>query len=406
MNIWHTGRASGDQIRLAVFYGAIFTVMGLHTPYWPVWLQAQGLDGPQIGGLVAAGLMMRLMSGPLLGAVVDQVGERRRPAIVLAGLGLASFCLFLGVCGLWGLFAVTVLSMTFYPALLPLIETLAVSRARECGFDYGRTRLWGSLTFIGASLGGGALLARAGPDMILPAILLAFGGTLLAGFALPSDAVPKEAPAKAAPCAPSGPSPLTTVIQSPLFWLFAISGGLVQGTHAVYYGFSSIHWRSLGLSGDLIGVLWAIGVIAEILLFSVSGRILARLGPLGLLGLGAGAGVVRWTVMGFDPPLALLIAAQILHAGTFGATHLGAVHLIDRAVPRRCAVTAQSLYFALSGGVVLGSLTLGAGALYDAAAGAAYFAMAGVSLLALAGVWLLVRLWRTPSIIADQPAGG
>lgn len=394
--------ARGAQIRLAIFYAAIFTMMGLHMPYWPVWLEHQGLQAADVGGLVAAGLMMRLVSGPLLGAIVDRVGERRRPAIVLAGLALLSFCLFLGVSGFWGLLAVTVLSMTFYPALLPLIETLAVASAREGGFDYGRTRLWGSLTFILASVAGGSLLARAGPDGILPAVIVALAFTLVAAFALPSDP-PGEARAPGA--GGPGASTLVVVVRSPLFWLFAVSGGLIQGTHAVYYGFSSIHWRSLGLGGDLIGVLWAIGVVAEIALFSVSGRILARLGPVGLLGVGAGAAVVRWTVLGLDPPLAGLVFAQILHAGSFGATHLGAVHLIDRAVPRRCAVTAQSLYFALAGGVVLGAITLGAGALYEAAAGAAYFAMAGLGLVALCGVGLLAHLWRDPLIVRDQAAG-
>ncbi len=392
------------QLRLSVFFGAIFLVVGLHTPYWPVWIEARGIDAAGVGTLVAVGLVMRVISGPLLGAMADRLGERRRPIIVLAGLSILSFCLFFGVSGFWGVLVVTVLSMTFYPALIPLIETLAVASAREQGFDYGRTRLWGSLTFIAANLAGGALLTQFGPNAILPAILTVLALTAAAGFGLPPEPRGGHAPARqsrAEDGAAGQKAVLRVFVASPFFWLFALSGGLIQASHAVYYGFASIHWQAQGFSGTAIGGLWAIGVLAEVVLFSVSGRVLARIGALGLLAIGAGAAAVRWSVLAFDPPLALLAVTQILHAGTFGATHLGAIHLIDRAVPQRFAVTAQSLYFALSGGILLGALTLSAGHLYGAVAGRAYLAMAAAGLVSLIGVGLLARAWTSPLLVRE-----
>ena len=43
--------------------------------------------------------------------------------------------------------------------------------------------------------------------------------------------------------------------------------------------------------------------------------------------------MVRWLLMGFDPPLALLVLLQISHSLTYGATHIGAIHFMSRVVP-------------------------------------------------------------------------
>jgi MFS transporter, PPP family, 3-phenylpropionic acid transporter len=133
-------------------------------------------------------------------------------------------------------------------------------------------------------------------------------------------------------------------LRSPGFLLLLLAAGLAQASHAVFYTFGTLHWRALGLSTAWSGTLWAISIVAEVALFAYSAAVVRRIGPAQLIVLGAGAAVIRWFIMGLDPPLSLLLPLQILHALTFGATHIGAIHCLGRAVPETQAGTAQALY--------------------------------------------------------------
>jgi PPP family 3-phenylpropionic acid transporter len=97
--------------------------------------------------------------------------------------------------------------------------------------------------------------------------------------------------------------------------------------------------------------------------------------------------------MGFDPPLALLVPLQILHGLTFGAAHLGAIHVMARAVPEGQAGTAQALYASVVGGVGMGAAMLLAGPLYADFGGRAYWAMAVLGVVSLAATLVLMRVW-------------
>jgi PPP family 3-phenylpropionic acid transporter len=169
---------------------------------------------------------------------------------------------------------------------------------------------------------------------------------------------------------------------------------MVQASHAAYYGFATLHWRAAGLSDGAIGALWAEGVVAEIVLFAFSGAIAKRFGPARLLLIGAAAGVVRWGVLGWTADLAVVAAVQWLHALTFAATHLGAMHFLVRAIPREHSATAQTLYAALGVGVLMGVAMIISGEIYGALAGAAFYAMAVMSALGGLASIVLARSWQ------------
>src|SRR5439155_25096495 len=173
------------------------------------------------------------------------------------------------------------------------------------------------------------------------------------------------------------------------FWLFVASAAALQSSHQLYYGFGTLYWREVGLSDTVIGALWAEGVVAEIVLFWYSATLLARFGPLGLMALGGIAGILRWSLMGAMPGLGPAAGLQLLHALTFGASHLGAMHFLARSVPPGVAASAQSLYAALSAGLGSGLVMLVAGVLYAAYGGQAYPFMALLSAAGLVGVWQL-----------------
>jgi PPP family 3-phenylpropionic acid transporter len=161
------------------------------------------------------------------------------------------------------------------------------------------------------------------------------------------------------------------------------AASLTQGSHALFYGFSVLDWRAAGLDGLTIGTLWGLGVLAEIVLFAFSPRLPAAFGPTVLLMIGSAGAVLRWTMMAFEPAAALLPALQVLHALSFGATHLGAMGFLARAVPPVLAATAQGV-LGTCAGLVMAAATGLSGLLYGASGDVAYLAMAAMALAGLA----------------------
>jgi MFS transporter, PPP family, 3-phenylpropionic acid transporter len=173
------------------------------------------------------------------------------------------------------------------------------------------------------------------------------------------------------------------------FGFFVVVASALQASHQVYYGFRTLYWRSLDFTEATIGLLWAEGVVAEILLFWLGQRLLARFGPVGLMMLGGAAGILRWSLSSLLTGLPSIAALQLLHALTFGASHLGAMHFLSRTVRPTAAASAQSIYAAVSSGLGSGLAMLLAGALYADYGGRAYLFMA---VLSAAGVLGAARL--------------
>ncbi len=275
---------------------------------------------------------------------------------------------------------------------MPLGDSVTLAAVRQEGLDYGRVRVWGSISFIVASIGSGAALALSPPaahggNQVLLLMLAASAVLLVGCIGVPAaDRAPLPRRARWAA--------LGALAKDRGFWLFVLSAAALQSSHQLLYGFGTLYWRGLGFSDTVIGVLWAEGVLAEIVLFWYSAPFVARLGPLGLMALGGAAGIVRWSLMGLVPGLAAAAALQLLHALTFGASHLGAMHFMARRVPPGAAASAQSLYAALSAGLGSGLVMLAAGALYAAYGGHAFPFMALLSAAGLCGVLWLARTSR------------
>jgi len=373
------------SLRLGGYYAALFVAIGVYLPYWPLWLQDRGLSASEIGLVAAAGYLTRILASPVIGHLADHGGERRR---LMIRLGLATMALWLLFPLAGGFTPILLLSVaaTFpFAGMIPLGDTLAMMVVNRHGLDYGRARLWGSLAFIAAA----TLLGRAlefWPVSVLPwlmaAALLLTAGTCLA---LPDIKVPSSH---------GKPPSLRPVLTHPLFLLFVGAGALNQMAHTVYYAFATIHWRAAGLSDMVIGLLWSEGVVAEIALFAVSNRVVARFGPGALLVAAAAAGAVRWLVLGTTTALGPVALAQLLHAATFGCAHLGAIHFLARAVPPGLSARTQGMFAAIAIGLAPGLVTPFSGHLYERLGGGAFLAMAGLSALSALLAWMLMRRWN------------
>lgn len=391
----HDGRPA---TRLAGFYAASFLVVGVQLPFWPVWLAGHGLDPRQIAGIFAAAIWAKVVATPAIGALADRIGHRRSVMAALAGLAWFAYAALWPVGGLWPLLALNLLGGVAQSALMPLGDAVTLASVRERGLDYGRIRVWGSLSFVLASVGGGAALAampapKGGPDNRVLALAL-LASLLLVGacLAMPSAEAEGGSRHRRAGAAAARRGAIRRLLSDPRFWLLVLSASALQASHQLYYGFGTLYWRGLGFSDGVIGVLWAEGVVAEIVLFWYAAPIVARLGPLGLLALGGVGGIVRWSLMGLVPGLPAAVLLQLLHALTFGASHLGTMYMLARSVPPDAAASAQSLYAALSAGFGSGLVMLAAGALYAAYGGHAYLFMALLSAGGLAGIWRLRQM--------------
>ena len=363
-------------VRFSFYYAAIFLAVGIHMPFWPAWLKYRGLDPAEISLILSVGVWIRAFANPLIAHFADKSGAHKKIIVISAGGGVIT-----GIAdGFWALFIVNLLASAMFMVLIPLGENLASRASVEHGFDYGRVRLWGSITFILAAYIGGWVVERSGDEAILWMIVAAMIAAFAAGFGLP------ERPARDRPVVRF---PAFVLLKQKSFLVFIAAVSLLQSSHAVLYVFGTIHWREAGLPDQVIGALWAEGVIAEIILFAFSGAVLARVSPIRLMYIAAIGGLVRWIILANTTDIGMLFATQWLHGLTFGAAHLAAIHYMLRTVPEHMSASAQSLYSGFSVGLVMGLTMLVAGGLYESMAGGAFYAMIALSAGGgAAAIWL------------------
>jgi len=364
----------GFAPRLAALYAGLFVMTGIQLPFFPLWLKAKGLDPSMSGVVLAAPMIVRVFAIPLAARAADRRDAVRATIIVASWLGVAGY----GLVGLTEgalaiLIAYTLASLALTP-VMPLAETYALKGLSARGRAYGPVRLWGSAAFIL-----GTFVAGFATDMI-PArhlIWLIVAACLISALA----AQALEPLSMAAPPTGEPPGPRQHLLRDPAFIAVLAGASLIQASHAVYYSFSALEWRGAGLDGTAIAALWGLGVIAEIVLFAVSGRLPPFFQPVTLLMIGAAGGALRWAVMALDPPAMALPWLQLLHALSFGATHLGALGFVARQAPAGRGASAQG-YLAIAQGAAMAGATGLSGWLYGAFGGRAYAAMA---LAAVAG---------------------
>ena len=366
-------------VRTGAVYGSLLLMVGVMLPFLPVWLAARGFSIGEVAFALGCQSVVRVVATPVLTYMADRYRARRRFIIVLSILA-AVFMLAAGLVESRGaIVALIVLSAMSWAPIMPMLDAVAVEQSDAGLYDYGRVRIAGSVTFIAGSLGAGALLLVIDKASLIWVLLFTHVLMALSGFALPKLGANKTGDA--------GPPTLTaagTVVMTGSFALLILVAGLTQASHAVYYGFGSLHWESLGYSGVTIGGLWSIGVVAEIVLFMYARGSVERLGPVLLLMAGAGFGVLRWAGMALDPPVAVVVLLQILHAASYGMTHLGTIYYIRRFMDADFAGTAQGIFVAISGGVFMTCAIALAGWAYGTHAAQSYLwmaAMCGVALM-------------------------
>ncbi len=370
--------------RLSAFYLIFFSSLGTMLPYWGLYLESLGFKPAQIGELMALIMATKIISPNVWGWIADHTGKPM--AIVRLGslaAAVAFSAVFFGHSFLWLAIVMTVFSF-FWNASLPQFEATTFSHLGDQTHRYSSIRLWGSIGFILAVTILGFIFEAVGIGA-LPAILL----TLMIGIWLMSLLVPERESAVV-----SSHLPLRDVLRRPEVIALLVVCFLMQASHGPYYTFYSIYLEDHGYSRTLIGWLWALGVIAEVLVFMFMHRLVPRFGLRNIFLASLLCAALRWALIGlYVDSLPIMIFAQTLHAASFGIYHAVSIQLIHQYFTGRNQGRGQALYSSLSFGAGGAVGSLYSGYMWSSAGPlATYFLAAIIAAAAFLVAWRSVRI--------------
>jgi MFS transporter, PPP family, 3-phenylpropionic acid transporter len=339
--------------RLSSFYLCYFATLGAFIPYWSLYLKENGFNAAEIGQLSALLVGTKIIAPNLWGWIADHTRKNLRIIRWTSFFAALLFAGFLAIHNYMEFAWLTIGFSFFWNAPLPLYEATTLSHLQSNSHRYSRIRLWGSVGFILAVTAVGKLLDSQ-PILLLPVMITALlASTWLATLVTPESRSTNH---------DHSPTRITSIIKKPEVLAFLLVYVLIQFAHAPYYVFYSIYLKQHLYSTTTTGLLWSLGVIAEIVLFLFMKSLLKRYSLRGILLTSLIFAVLRWVLIGtYVDNIYLLLFAQLLHAATFGGTHIAAIHFVHRFFDQQHQAKGQALYHSLSFGLggMLGSLSSG-----------------------------------------------
>ncbi|HKS15253.1 MAG TPA: MFS transporter [Pseudomonas sp.] len=340
--------------RLSSFYLCYFALLGATAPFLALYFDHLGFSPARIGELVAIPMLMRCIAPNLWGWLGDRSGQRLLIVRVGALATLATFSLIFFAKSYAWLALVMALHAFFWHAVLPQFEVITLAHLHGQTSRYSQVRLWGSIGFILTVVGLGRLFEWLSLDVYPVALVVIMGGIVLASLWVPNAHPPEQAER-------GDRGGFLRQLMMPGVAAFYACVALMQLSHGPYYTFLTLHLEQLGYARGTIGMLWALGVVAEVLVFLVMSRIFARVSIRRVLLASFLLAAVRWVLLGSFAELpAVLLLAQVMHAATFGSFHAAAIAFVQSSFGARQQGQGQALYAALAGtGGALGALYSG-----------------------------------------------
>lgn len=375
--------------RFSFCYAFMMVGSGLQLAFLPLWLSARGLSVQEIALVLGAMTGCRMLSIPVVTYIADIYRNRRLLLRLFSFASAAGFLILAQAAGFWSILFAAMFAALCYAPIFPLAEVFSSEASAAHGVQYGRIRLWASISFLAGTLGGGLLLTALPVNSVALLIVAAQLAAALALLTLPTDLSPSlsQAPREGGlPRRSLGP------LLRRNFGLLLLASSLGQASHALMYSFGSLLWEGAGQSKLAIGSFWAVAVAAEVLLLYNGKALVERFGALNLIVAGICGGILRWLLMVPEPGFAYWALVQGLHALSFALLHLATMQYLLIFVPRSSRNLAQGLYAAASGGLAMTLMTWVGGKLVGSLGSKTYLVMAAVSLVALAAALALRRL--------------
>ena len=339
--------------RLSGFYFFYFASLGVLVPYWGLYLQWQGFSAKEIGELVAILLATRIIAPNVWGWIADHRGQRMLIVRIASLIGALSFAaILLNNSYVWIATVMLVFSF-FWNASLPQFEATTLQHLGEHHHHYSKIRLWGSIGFIITVATLGWLLEYFDAGIVPYAMLISMSAIWLLSLTVPESSSRHLSLTH---------QPLRSILKRPEVIAFLTVCFLIQLSHGPYYTFYTIYLEQYHYSRSLIGLLWALGVIAEVIIFLFLHRWLPRYGIRNVLLTSLVVSTLRWLLIGFFPEsLPLLLFAQLLHAASFGTFHVAAITWVHQNFTGRNQGKGQALYSSIGFGAggAMGSLMSG-----------------------------------------------
>jgi MFS transporter, PPP family, 3-phenylpropionic acid transporter len=339
-------------LRLSAMYGAYFAYVGAHSPYLSLYLQSIGQAAWEIGVVLAAMQLARVLAPSFWAALAER------------GLGvgrLLPICIGLGAIAFFGLFSVTsfmaVLALLAVHAFcsggaIPMVEVITLTSLGAQTARYGAIRVWGSIGFMAAVLLLGLQLDRWPIETLLVSVAATIVLSFFCALALRDSGAGLTHQRGA----------LAPILARPRVRALLLASFCMSVAHAPVYSFFSVYLDNNGYSKLAIGWLWTVGVIAEIIVFTTQTRWAGRVSIEAVFWGSLACAVVRFVLIGWGiHAWPSLIIAQILHGATFGSFHVAALALIHREFAAGTQVRGQAIFMSVSYGAggMVGALLSG-----------------------------------------------
>ena len=338
---------------LSKFYYLYYAFVGLFTPYWGLYLTSLKFSPIQIGLLLALFQFGRVVSPNIWGWLADRTNKRSQWVRLIAMMGSIFFVYSFFANSFYEILFIMMSMSIFTSSTIPLIESLTLAHlsSGKGNFDYSKIRVWGSVGFICAALFMGFGIDFFGIKALLFVLLSVQILIYFQSLRVPEHVSDIKNEAR---------RPILNVIKDPQVIAVILGCTLMVSSHGLLYNFYSIYLNTLDYSSVVIGVLWAVGVICEILIFLCMPKILKLVDLKQVLLISLILAVARFFLIGtFADNLWVLIFAQTLHAATFGSFHVASVQIIEYFFHTEHHARGQSLYNSITygvGGVVGGAL--------------------------------------------------
>lgn len=350
-------------------------------PYWSLYLKELGFDANQIGWLIAVMTCTRILAPNVWGWLADKTQKRLGIIRLGAGLGFIFFLgIFIGKSYVWMALVIFCYSF-FWNAILAQFEVVTLGHLADKRSTYSHVRLWGSVGFIVTVALMGVLFDYLDiqhlPQAIAFFMLMIWLSTLMVS----------ERPRQVRPETAQG---LMDIIRKPGVLVFLAVSFLLQMTHAPYYVFFSIHLEEFSYSRTMIGQLWALGVLSEVVIFVYMHRLMCIFSLRNIILFSLLMTALRWLIIAYYTEyLVLVILAQGLHAFSFGALHATAIEVVHRYFGRGHEGQGQAMYSASSFGAGAAAGAIMSGYLWGIGATITF----GVSALLCLLAFLLAFIW-------------
>jgi len=339
--------------RLSNFYLFYFSALGVLVPFWSLYLKSLGFDASQIGELIAIIMATKIIAPYIWGWIADHTGYDLFIVRIASVLSFLLFALIFVKQTYWWIAFVMMAFSFFWNAALPQFEAITMNHLRERVDEYSKIRVWGSLGFVAAVIIMGWLIETIDESTIPMALFFLYGIIMLTAFMVPASGKIQHTEKQGS---------IFSVLKNPVVLALIAVCFFLQFSHGSYYTFYSIYLQEHGYQSTYIGALWALGVIAEVVLFLYVHILLPKYGHRNLLLLALVLTAVRWVLIAFFvEQTSIIIFAQLLHAASFGLFHAISISLFHRYFVGKHQGRGQALYASVSFGAggALGSLFSG-----------------------------------------------